>query len=325
MRAITLPEPGGPEALVLADVPEPEPGPDEVLVDVVAAGVNRADTLQRQGHYDPPPGAPPYLGMEVAGRISALGANVVDWSVGDEVCALVAGGGYAEKVPVPVGQLMPVPAGVGLVEAAALPEVTSTVWANVFMAAGLRPGEVLLIHGGSSGIGTIAIQLARELGARVAVTAGTPDKLEACRALGADILVNYKEQDFIEVVRAETDGHGADVVLDNMGAKYLARNLDLLANNGRLVVIGLQGGTRAEIDLGLMLRKRVAVFAASLRGRPLDEKAAIIRSTVEHVWPLLASGAIRPVIYASYPLADAAEAHRVMEASTHIGKLLLVT
>jgi putative PIG3 family NAD(P)H quinone oxidoreductase len=325
MRAITLPEPGGPEALVLADVPEPEPGPDEVLVDVVAAGVNRADTLQRQGHYDPPPGAPPYLGMEVAGRISALGANVVDWSVGDEVCALVAGGGYAEKVPVPVGQLMPVPAGVGLVEAAALPEVTSTVWANVFMAAGLRPGEVLLVHGGSSGIGTIAIQLARELGARVAVTAGTPDKLEACRALGADILVNYKEQDFVEVVRAETDGHGADVVLDNMGAKYLARNLDVLASNGRLVVIGLQGGTRAEIDLGLMLRKRVAVFAASLRGRPLDEKAAIIRSTVEHVWPLLRSGAIRPVIYASYPLADAAEAHRVMEASTHIGKLLLVT
>jgi putative PIG3 family NAD(P)H quinone oxidoreductase len=325
MRAITLPEPGGPEALVLADVPEPEPGPDEVLVDVVAAGVNRADTLQRQGHYDPPPGAPPYLGMEVAGRISALGANVVDWSVGDEVCALVAGGGYAEKVPVPVGQLMPVPAGVGLVEAAALPEVTSTVWANVFMAAGLRPGEVLLVHGGSSGIGTIAIQLARELGARVAVTAGTPDKLEACRALGADILVNYKEQDFIEVVRAETDGHGADVVLDNMGAKYLARNLDLLANNGRLVVIGLQGGTRAEIDLGLMLRKRVAVFAASLRGRPLDEKAAIIRSTVEHVWPLLESGAIRPVIHATYPLADAAEAHRVMEASTHIGKLLLFT
>jgi putative PIG3 family NAD(P)H quinone oxidoreductase len=325
MRAITVPEPGGPDALVLAEVPDPEPGPDEVLVDVVASGVNRADTLQRQGHYDPPPGAPPYIGMEISGRICALGANVVDWSVGDEVSALVAGGGYAEKVPVPVGQLMPVPDGVGLVEAAALPEVTSTVWANIFMAAGLRPREVLLVHGGSSGIGTMAIQLARELGARVAVTASTTDKLDACRALGADILINYKEQDFVEVVRAETGGLGADVVLDNIGAKYLARNIDVLADNGRLVVIGLQGGSKAEIDLGLMLRKRVAVFAAALRGRPLEEKAAIIRSTVEHVWPLLEAGAVRPVIHATYPLADAAEAHRVMEASTHIGKLLLTT
>jgi putative PIG3 family NAD(P)H quinone oxidoreductase len=325
MRAITLPQPGGPEALVLADVPDPEAGPDEVLVDVVAAGVNRADTLQRQGHYDPPPGAPPYLGMEVSGRISAVGAGVVGWSVGDQVCALLAGGGYAERVPVPVGQLMPVPAGVGLVEAAALPEVTCTVWANVFMAAGLRPGEVLLAHGGSSGIGTMAIQLARELGARVAVTAGTAEKLEACRALGADILVNYKEQDFVEAVRAETDGRGADVVLDNIGAKYLARNLDVLAHNGRLVVIGLQGGSRAELDLGLMLRKRVAVFAATLRGRPREEKAVIIRSTVEHVWPLIEAGAVRPVIHATYPLRDAAEAHRVMESSVHVGKLLLVT
>jgi putative PIG3 family NAD(P)H quinone oxidoreductase len=324
MRAITLPQPGGPEALVLADVPDPEAGPDEVLVDVVAAGVNRADTLQRQGHYDPPPGAPPYLGMEVSGRISAVGAGVVGWSVGDQVCALLAGGGYAERVPVPVGQLMPVPAGVGLVEAAALPEVTCTVWANVFMAAGLRPGEVLLAHGGSSGIGTMAIQLARELGARVAVTAGTAEKLEACRALGADILVNYKEQDFVEAVRAETDGRGADVVLDNIGAKYLARNLDVLAHNGRLVVIGLQGGSRAELDLGLMLRKRVVVFAATLRGRPREEKAVIIRSTVEHVWPLIEAGAVRPVIHATYPLREAAEAHRVMESSVHVGKLLLV-
>jgi putative PIG3 family NAD(P)H quinone oxidoreductase len=325
MRAITLPQPGGPEALVLAEVPDPEPGPGEVLVDVVAAGVNRADTLQRQGHYDPPPSAPPYLGMEVSGRISAVGAGVVDWSVGDEVCALLAGGGYAERVPVPVGQLMPVPAGIGLVEAAALPEVTCTVWANVFMAAGLRPGEVLLAHGGSSGIGTMAIQLARELGARVAVTAGTAEKLEACRALGADILVNYKEQDFVEAVRAETDGRGADVVLDNIGAKYLARNLDVLAHNGRLVVIGLQGGSRAELDLGLMLRKRVAVFAATLRGRPLEEKAVIIRSTVEHVWPLIEAGAVRPVIHATFPLGDAPQAHRVMESSVHVGKLLLVT
>jgi putative PIG3 family NAD(P)H quinone oxidoreductase len=244
--------------------------------------------------------------------------------VGDEVCALLAGGGYAERVAVPAGQLFPVPAGVGLVEAAALPEVTCTVWANVFMAAGLRPGEVLLVHGGSSGIGTMAVQLARELGARVAVTAGSTEKLEACRALGADILVNYREQDFVAVVQAATGGAGADVVLDVIGAQYLARNIEVLARNGRLVVIGLQGGTKAEIDLGAMLAKRVAVFAASLRGRPLEEKAAIVRSTREHVWPLLEAGGVRPVIHATYPLAEAAFAHQVLESSSHIGKLLLV-
>jgi putative PIG3 family NAD(P)H quinone oxidoreductase len=324
MRAITVDEPGGPDAMVLTEVADPKPGPGEVLLAVVAAGVNRADTLQRQGHYPPPPGASPYLGMECSGRITALGDGVTGWSVGAEVCALLAGGGYAEQVAVPVEQLLPVPADVGLVEAAALPEVTCTVWANVFMAAGLRPGEVLLAHGGSSGIGTMAIQLARALGARVAVTAGSADKLEACRALGADILVNYKEQDFVEVVRQETDGAGADVVLDVIGAKYLARNIAVLARNGRLVVIGLQGGSTAELDLGAMLAKRVAVFAASLRGRPLEEKAAIVRGVRDHVWPLLASGAVHPVVHATYPLADAAEAHRVMAASTHIGKLLLV-
>jgi putative PIG3 family NAD(P)H quinone oxidoreductase len=262
--------------------------------------------------------------MECSGRISAVGTNVETWAVGTQVCALVSDGAYAEKVVVPVGQLMPVPRGIGLVEAAALPEVTCTVWANVFMAAGLQPGEVLLVHGGSSGIGTMAIQLARELGARVAVTASTTDKLEACRALGADILVNYREQDFVEVLQEETGGAGADVVLDNMGAEYLARNLAVLARNGRLVVIGFQGGTKAEIDLWSMARKRVALFAALLRSRPIEEKAVIVRSTVEHVWPLVESGAVRPVIHATYPLADAAEAHRVMEASTHIGKLLLV-
>jgi putative PIG3 family NAD(P)H quinone oxidoreductase len=324
MRAITVDEPGGPDAMVLAEVADPRPGPGEVLLAVVAAGVNRADTLQRQGHYPPPPGASPYLGMECSGRVTALGDGVTGWSVGDEVCALLAGGGYAEQVAVPVEQLLPVPAGVGLVEAAALPEVTCTVWANVFMAAGLRPDEVLLVHGGSSGIGTMAIQLGRALGARVAVTAGSADKLEACRALGADILVNYKEQDFVEAVRQETGAAGADVVLDLIGAKYLARNIAVLARNGRLVVIGLQGGTTAELDLGAMLAKRVALFAASLRGRPLEEKAAIVRGVRDHVWPLLASGAVHPVVHATYPLADAAEAHRVMAASTHIGKLLLV-
>jgi putative PIG3 family NAD(P)H quinone oxidoreductase len=324
MRAITVDEPGGPDAMVLTEVADPRPGPGEVLLAVVAAGVNRADTLQRQGHYPPPPGASPYLGMECSGRVTALGDGVTGWSVGDEVCALLAGGGYAEQVAVPVEQLLPVPAGVGLVEAAALPEVTCTVWANVFMAAGLRPDEVLLVHGGSSGIGTMAIQLGRALGARVAVTAGSADKLEACRGLGADILVNYKEQDFVEAVRQETGAAGADVVLDLIGAKYLARNIAVLARNGRLVVIGLQGGTTAELDLGAMLAKRVALFAASLRGRPLEEKAAIVRGVRDHVWPLLASGAVHPVVHATYPLADAAEAHRVMAASTHIGKLLLV-
>jgi putative PIG3 family NAD(P)H quinone oxidoreductase len=324
MRAITVDEPGGPDAMVLTEVADPRPGPGEVLLAVVAAGVNRADTLQRQGHYPPPPGASPYLGMECSGRVTALGDGVTGWSVGDEVCALLAGGGYAEQVAVPVEQLLPVPAGVGLVEAAALPEVTCTVWANVFMAAGLRPAEGLLVHGGSSGIGTMAIQLGRALGARVAVTAGSADKLEACRGLGADILVNYKEQDFVEAVRQETGAAGADVVLDLIGAKYLARNIAVLARNGRLVVIGLQGGTTAELDLGAMLAKRVALFAASLRGRPLEEKAAIVRGVRDHVWPLLASGAVHPVVHATYPLADAAEAHRVMAASTHIGKLLLV-
>ncbi|MFL6098948.1 MAG: NAD(P)H-quinone oxidoreductase [Actinomycetales bacterium] len=325
MRAVTIPVPGGPDALVLAEVPDPEPAPDEVVVDVVAAGVNKADTAQREGRYDPPPGTSPYPGMECSGRISALGRDVETWSVGDEVCALVTGGAYAERVAVPTGQLMPVPPGIGLVEAAALPEVTCTVWANVFMAAGLQRGEVLLVHGGSSGVGTMAVQLARELGARVAVTAGSTAKLEACRALGADILVNYKEQDFVEAVQAETDGAGADVVLDNMGAEYLARNVAVLARNGRLVVIGFQGGTKAEIDLWAMARKRVAVIAALLRSRPPQEKAVIVRSTIEHVWPLLESGAVHPVIHATYPMVDAADAHRVMEASTHVGKLLLVT
>ncbi len=324
MRAITVQVPGGPEALVLGEADAPVVGPGEVLVEVVAAGVNRADTLQRQGHYPPPPGASPIIGMECSGRISVLGDGVEGWAVGDEVCALLAGGGYAEQVAVPAGQLLPVPAGVGLVEAAALPEVACTVWANVFMAAGLRPGEVLLIHGGSSGIGTMAIQLGRELGARVAVTAGSAEKLAACRALGAQIAVNYKEQDFVAEVLEQTGGAGADVVLDVIGAKYLARNLAVLATNGRLVVIGLQGGSKAELDLGAMLAKRVAIFAASLRGRPLAEKAAIIRGVRDHVWPLVAAGSVRPVVHATYPLADAAEAHRVMESSTHIGKLLLV-
>ena len=323
MRAVTVPSPGGPEALVVADVPTPTAGPGEVLIDVVAAGVNRADVLQRMGFYPPPPGAPAYLGLECSGRIAALGAGVSGWRVGDEVCALLAGGGYAAQVAVPAGAVLPVPAGVDLVDAAALPEVACTVWSNVFLTAALQPGQTLLVHGGSSGIGTMAIQLARAVGARVAVTAGTADKLEVCRALGAEILVNYREQDFVEVLREQTDGHGADVILDNMGAKYLARNVTALADYGRLVVIGLQGGVKGELDLGLLLRKKAAVIATSLRSRPDAEKAAIVAAVREHVWPLVEAGTVRPIVHGRWPLEDAAEAHRVLEASTHVGKLLL--
>jgi putative PIG3 family NAD(P)H quinone oxidoreductase len=322
--AVVITQPGRPEVLSWQEVPDPVPGPGEVLVAVAAAGVNRADLMQREGHYDPPPGSPPYPGLECSGRITSLGEGVEAWAVGDEVAVLLSGGGYAERVAVPVGQLLPVPAGVDLVHAAALPEVTCTVWSNVFMLAGLRPGETLLVHGGSSGIGTMAIQLGRAMGARVAVTAGSADKLERCRELGAEVLVNYREQDFVEAVRAATDGHGADVVLDNMGAKYLARNLDVLATSGRLSVIGMQGGTRAELDLGLLMRKRGAVFATSLRARPPEEKAAIVASTREHVWPLVESGEVLPVVDRVLPMSDAADAHRVVEASTHVGKVLLV-
>ena len=323
MKAITIPEPGDASALVLAEVPEPQPAHGEVRVRVAAAGVNRADVMQRMGFYPPPPGAPEYPGLEVSGTIDALGDAVDGWAVGDEVCALLSGGGYAELVCVPAGQLLPVPAGVGLEEAAALPEVVSTVWSNVFMTANLLPGQTFLVHGGSSGIGTMAIQLAREIGARVAVTAGSADKLEACRQLGAEILVNYREQDFVEELRGATAGAGADVILDNMGAKYLARNVDALAVNGRLVVIGLQGGAKAELDLGQLLRKRGAVIATSLRARPADEKAAIVAAVREHVWPLVEAGRVKPVVHGRHPLAAAAEAHRELEASGHIGKILL--
>ncbi|MEU9372443.1 NAD(P)H-quinone oxidoreductase [Streptomyces sp. NPDC048255] len=323
MHAITIEQPGGPEALVWTDVPDPVAGEGEVLVEVAASAVNRADILQRQGFYDPPPGASRHPGLECSGRISAIGPGVAGWSVGDEVCALLAGGGYAQKVAVPSGQLLPVPAGLDLVTAAALPEVVATVWSNVFMVAGLRPGETLLVHGGSSGIGTMAIQLAKAVGARVAVTAGGPEKLARCKELGADILIDYREQDFVAELRAATGGAGADVILDIMGAKYLARNVDALAVNGRLAVIGLQGGVKAELNLGALLAKRAAITATSLRARPLEEKAAIIAAVREHVWPLVAAGRVHPVVHATFPMAQAAEAHRVLESSSHVGKLLL--
>lgn len=324
MHAITIPEPGGPEALVWDEVPDPEPGEGEVLVEVVASAVNRADILQRQGFYDPPPGASRYPGLECSGRVAALGPGVSGWSVGDEVCALLSGGGYAEKVLVPAGQLLPVPEGVELRQAAALPEVVCTVWSNVFMIAHLRPGETLLVHGGSSGIGTMAIQLAKAVGAKVAVTAGTKEKLDRCAELGADILVNYKEQDFVEEIARATDGAGADVILDNMGAKYLDRNVQALAVNGRLAIIGMQGGIKGELNIAALLNKRAAISATSLRARPLGEKAAIVAAVREHVWPLLSAGHVRPVVDREVPMSDAAAAHRVVEESGHMGKVLLV-
>ncbi|WP_055484936.1 NAD(P)H-quinone oxidoreductase [Streptomyces sp. WMMB 322] len=324
MHAVTIPEPGGPEALVWAEVPVPEPGEGEVLVEVAASAVNRADILQRQGFYDPPPGASPYPGLECSGRISAVGPGVNTWAVGDEVCALLGGGGYAEQVAVPTGQLLPVPEGIDVQTAASLPEVTSTIWSNVFMVAHLRPGETLLVHGGGSGIGTMAIQLAKAVGAKVAVTAGSKEKLDRCAELGADILINYREQDFVEAVRAGTDGNGADVILDIIGAKYLEQNIKALAVNGRLAVIGLQGGRKAELNLGALLAKRAAVTATSLRARPASEKAAIVAAVREHVWPLVSDGRVRPVVDRTVPMSSATDAHRAMEESSHVGKILLV-
>jgi putative PIG3 family NAD(P)H quinone oxidoreductase len=325
MRAVIAPDPGGPEALVVADLPDPTPSSGEVVIDMTATAVNRADTLQRQGRYPPPPGASDVLGLECSGVVSAVGPGVDGWAVGDRVCALLAGGGYAEKVLVPAGQVMPVPAGLELVTAGALPEVACTVWSNVFMIAGLQQGETLLVHGGGGGIGTFAIQLAHALGAFVITTAGSQEKLDVCRSLGADVTVNYREQDFVEEVRTATDGQGADVILDNMGASYLSRNLDALAPEGRLVVIGLMGGTKGELDLGALLRKRAAVLATSLRGRPPADKAAICASVVEHVWPLVSDGSVRTLVHTTLPLEEVAEAHRIMEASDHIGKIVLTS
>lgn len=321
MRAVTLPSYGDVDVLTLADVPDPTPGPGEVLVDVVATAVNRADLLQRRGFYEPPPGASRYPGLECSGRIAALGEGVSGWSVGDEVCALLSGGGYAEKVAVPAGQLLPVPRGISLVDAAALPEVACTVWANVFMLAGLRPGEVLLVHGGTSGIGTMTIQLATRHGARVLCTVGTDEKAQRATDLGAELAINYRTADFVEAVRDATGG--ADVVLDNMGGAYLSRNVDVLRTGGRLVVIGLQGGVKGELDLGALLAKRGSVHATSLRARPVEEKAAIVAAVRAHVWPAVEAGEVRPVIDRVLPLDRVAEAHAVLEASTHVGKVVL--
>ena len=320
MRAVIATEPGGPEVLTVVEREDPTPGPGQVLVRVAATAINRADTLQRQGFYPPPRGASDVLGLECSGTVAALGEGVTEWAIGDEVCALLSGGGYAELVTVPVGQLMPVPAGVDLVTAGSLPEVACTVWSNVFMIAGLQAGENFLVHGGAGGIGTFAIQLASAMSAKVFTTAGTPEKLAICADLGADVTINYRDEDFVEVL---TEAGGAGVILDNMGAKYLSRNVEALATEGRLVVIGMQGGTKGELDLSRLMQKRGAVISTSLRARPSDEKSVIAASVAEHVWPLVADGRVRSIVHTTLPLEQAGEAHRLMEESSHIGKIVL--
>lgn len=321
MRAVVVNEPGGPEALTVTELPDPQPAQGEVVVRVSAAGVNRADLLQRRGFYDPPPGATPVLGLEAAGEVVAVGTGVDDSWVGRRVVALLAGGGYAELVAVPVGQVAPVPEGLDDVAAGGLMETAATVWSNVFMTAGLREGELLLAHGGTSGIGTTAIQMARAAGARVVVTVGTEEKAQVCRDLGAELAIVYREQDFGEVLREQ--GLKPDVILDIMGAKYLDANVRALATNGRLVVIGMQGGVKAELDLGRLLAKRASVTATSLRARPVAEKSAIVADLVEHVWPWVTDGRVRPLVHATFALDEVADAHQVLEDSSHIGKVVL--
>lgn len=324
MYAITVRAPGGPEVLQWRPVPDPEPEAGEVIVEVVAAGLNRADLQQREGHYPPPPGASAYLGLECSGRIAELGADVTAWSVGDEVCALLAGGGYAQRVAVPAGQLLPVPDGVSLADAAALPEAVCTVFSNVFMAAALQPGEVLLVHGGASGIGTMAIQLGVRHGARVFVTAGSPERIVRCQEFGAEVGIDYHTEDFSYRVAEETANHGADVILDIVGGSTLAANVATLAPGGRLVIIGTQGGRKGELDIGRLLVKQGTVMATGLRGRSREDKAAIVAAVTHNVWPGIESGDVAPVIAARFPFAEAAKAHRAMEAGGHVGKILLV-
>jgi putative PIG3 family NAD(P)H quinone oxidoreductase len=312
--------------LVWRDVPTPSAGAGEVLIRVHAAGVNRADLLQAVGKYPPPPGASDILGLEVSGVITAVGSGVTNLSVGQEVCALLAGGGYAEFVSAPAEQVMPIPPGVSLSDAAALPEAACTVWSNVVMSAHLARGEFVLLHGGASGIGSHAIQVARTLGARIAVTAGSPAKLELCAGLGADVLIDYAAEDFAEKVREATDGRGADVILDLMGASYLERNLDALATDGRLVIIGMQGGVKAELNIGRLIAKRLTVHGTALRNRPIGGphgKAVIVDAVVESVWPMIAAGTVRPVIGARYPIDQAGEAHLALAAGETYGKILL--
>jgi putative PIG3 family NAD(P)H quinone oxidoreductase len=325
MKAITVPVPGGTDALRLSDMPDAVAAPGEVLIRVAASGVNRADVHHRQGSYPSPPGAPEWPGLEVSGTIAALGEGVSGWAVGDRVCALMAGGGYATLAAVRAEHVLPVPDDLDLADAAALPEAVATVWSNVVMLAGLKRGETLLVHGGSSGIGTTAIQLAHALGCRVAVTAGTQAKLAACRELGADIVINYRDEDFVVRLAEETGGRGADVILDAIGGAYLDRNISALARHGRLVLIGNQSREAGTLTIGRLMAKWGTVHGTSLRARPQAEKDEIMRVVRAEAWPLVESGAVRPVIDSRFALTDAAAAHERLESSQHIGKIVLVS
>ena len=326
MRAIEISTPGPPDVLVPVDRPDLVAGPGELLVAVAAAGLNRPDVLQRKGHYPPPPGASDIPGLEVAGTVEAIGAGVAGWRVGDRVCALMSGGGYATQCVAPSAQCLPVPKGMGLVEAAAIPETFFTVWTNVFERGRLASGETALVHGGTSGIGTTAIQLATARGARVFATAGSDEKCRACEALGAERGINYRTEDYAAVVKELTGGRGVDLVLDHIGAEYFERNLAALTVNGRLVQIGLMGGgSKATIDLNQVLRRWLTVTGSTLRNRSVEEKGAIAAALRSEVWPLLESGRVRPVIYRTFPLERAADAHRLMESSEHVGKIVLTT
>lgn len=321
MQCIEIPEPGGPEALKLGTRPVPEPGHGEVLVKVASAGVNRPDVMQRQGVYPPPPGASDILGLEIAGTVAKVGAGVAEWREGDEVCALVTGGGYAEYCPAPAAQVLPVPEGVGLEHAGGLPETFFTVWTNVFDRAGLRAGERLLVHGGSSGIGTTAIQMASQLGARVFATAGSKEKCDACLALGAERAVNYREEDFVEALKEPTGG--MDVILDMVAGDYVQKNISLLRPEGRLVHIAFLGGHEVELNLMPTMLKRLSVLGSTLRPQSIEAKADIARALKERIWPLIGNGRIKPVVDSTFPLADAVKAHERIDGGAHIGKIIL--
>jgi len=324
MHAVTISSPGGTEVLSWREVPEPSPGPGELLVEVDAAGVNRADILRRRGLYLPPADAPAWPGLEISGRIVEVGSAVTGWEAGEPLCALLSGGGYAERVVVPVQLALPVPDGVSLREAAALPEAAATAWSNLVDVGGLRPGETVLVHGGSGGVGSVAVQLAAALGARGIATARDAERCELVRDLGADVAISYADTDVAAAVLEETGGRGVDVVLDILGAGALGANIESLATGGRLVVIGLQRGARAELDLGVLLRKRLTIAGTTLRSRPLAERAGILAELREHVWPLVASGLVRPVVHAEVPMDRAGEAHELLDSGEVFGKLLLV-
>lgn len=324
MKAVMLTQFGGPEALVWDDVPAPRAGMGEIVLRVHAAALNYADLLQRRGTYGIEQSLPRIIGYECSGVVAEIGAGVTGWRVGDPACALVSSGAYASFVATPAAQVLPIPTGIDLVEAAALPEAACTVWSNVLDLGALQPGETLLVHGGAGGIGSFAIQAAKAIGVRVFATAGSADKLQRCRDFGADRAISYADEDFVAVIEAETGGHGADVILDNMGAAYLGRNVAALAFDGRIAMIGLQGGRDAQINLGAMMRKRAALFTTSLRDRPPAAKARIVAGVLRDLWPHVAAGRIRPVIDRSFPLAEAAAAHRYMESGSHVGKILLI-